>query len=187
MIKRLNIGVDFDGVLISLFLNRIWFDTSGKKVVKKHKLFLRLYAFFTYISQLLKRPIPGSLEILTKLKEEYPISFFLSTSRGSITKGPAISFLRRWGYIGIFSEYLFNLKNISSWECKYENMINKSLDIHIDDDVNVIEYLSQKLSRKKFILFSPNSDPDVDLPNVYIAKSWKDINMYIKRLLHNPD
>lgn len=177
-VKR--ISIDFDGVLMSLFMGRSWVQPftskSSKNGDRKRVKYIRIFfdIVSTLISFVTRFPIPGANEFLEKSPKR--TKFILLTSRNSYLKTLTILWLRIFGVFKYFENFRFNDLKIPQAEFKVEQIKINDIDMHIDDNLPTIQKLSENYPDKVFIYFNHHKGKSYKGFNVIEMHDWKDLS-----------
>ena len=169
------ISVDFDGVIIRLFLGRLWRrQPLHLRSRRSSYLFVdQMEYLWNYFWQPTRGPIPGSLAGLTYLKK-HTSNLCLLTSRTGNLFPLVVAWLQQHGYKGIFNQKFCNREFIPSHLFKKNMIIKNHISLHVDDDPVTLEFLAKELPQVNFIHLRYYHQPLVNLPNVHPYNSWSE-------------
>jgi hypothetical protein len=153
----MNIGFDLDKIFVNLPLcvpsGLIDFFYKEKT---DHKLKYRIpskieqiFRIFTH-HPLFRPPILSNINYLKKLTLTSKDKYYLISSRFNFLKKRTDDLIRRFSLNNIFSSMHFNYSNGQPHEFK-DVMIKKlNLDMFVDDDLQLLEYLTERNVKTKF-------------------------------------
>lgn len=177
------ISIDMDGVIVGLFLGRVWFEApyQHKSYIEArvknryselvHNIFSAIDSVGALLSNYLKIEMPHSKEVLAKWKSQNKM-LFVTTARRKGTARFTLDWLTAHGYMNSITKVEFNSLNVVPKYYKDEIVKKLDADIHIDDNEEIIRHLSQVFSNKTFILMDQLSKSTLKLSNVCVITSW---------------
>jgi hypothetical protein len=160
--KITRIGFDFDGILVNkppLMPKQILeflFKGPGRDL---HYRFPNLRAEQT-IRQIshhyyFRPPIKKNLKLIKKIAGNKKHRLYLISSRYSFLKKQTHRWLKRNQVKNLFTEVFFNLEDEQPHLFK-EKMIKKlKVDLYVDDDYLIVDYLTKKIPDVKIFCLSP--------------------------------
>jgi hypothetical protein len=153
----MNIGFDLDNVFISLppFVPSKIIDFFYKGKVN-HELRYRIPSRFEQIVRVIShhpifRPsINQNLDYLRDLSKTKNNKYYLVSSRFSFLKNRTNDLIKHHQLDKIFTAMYFNYFNDQPHEFKNKMIKKLNLDIFVDDDLQLLEYLADKNPKTKF-------------------------------------
>jgi hypothetical protein len=153
----MNIGFDLDNVFISLPplvpSKIIDFFYKGKinhelkyRIPSKIEQIVRIISHYP----ILRPPIYKNLEYLRNLTKTKKDKYYLISSRFSFLKKRTENLIKRHELNKIFTVMHFNYSNKQPHEFKNEMIKKTNLNIFVDDDLELLEYLVKKNPKTKF-------------------------------------
>lgn len=157
----MNIGFDLDKIFIDYppFVPDWLIDKLYKKkangelsyrIPSKAEQILRLISHYS----LFRPPIKKNIEIIEKLYRKNNNKHYLISSRFSFLKNKTKALIKRHQLDELFDGLFFNFKNEQPH--LFKNHVIKKLKIclYVDDDLQLLRYLSAKNSKVKFFWLS---------------------------------
>lgn len=153
----MNIGFDLDKIFINfppLVPTRIidWFykgkpDGSLKyRIPGRAEQLLRLLMHYP----LLRRPIKENIEFMKKLAAENAHIYYLISSRFGFLKKTTEKLVHKYGLDKMFKSLHFNFSNSQPHIFKNEIIKKLNVDLYVDDDLQLLEYLVNKNPKTNF-------------------------------------
>jgi hypothetical protein len=153
----MNIGFDLDKIFINLppfipskVINFFY------KAKANHEL---RYRFPSKIEQMIRiishhpifrTPIMENLSYIKNLALENKDKYYLISSRFSFLKNRTTDLIKRHNLDKIFNAMYFNYENKQPHQFKNEIIKKINLDMFVDDDLQLLEYLTDRNSKTKF-------------------------------------
>ena len=185
----MKIGFDFDKVFVDYppFVPDFIIDY----LYKNHKKSKEKYRYPNTIEQqlriashhpILRRPIKKNVEVLKIISKNKNNQTFLVSSRFSFLSKRTEQWLMQYGIKKYFKELYFNYENRQPHEFKYNRIKSLGLDYYIDDDLDLLSYLShKKIDTKLFWLDGTLFVNKKRIPkNITIMHNLSEILIHIK-------
>lgn len=170
------ISCDLDGVMASLIFGKVWRKKPAHAVFQTNKLW-KIFDFLENLWMILtenfRQPILGSKEALQGVKKE-SLSLYLLTSRSKNLIPATEHWLKKFDLYNLFDKNFFNQKYKSHKEFKAEIIKKENIDLHIDDDLETLDYLSDLFPEKTFVYFNLYNNRYLKKKNVFEIKNWKE-------------
>lgn len=155
--KELNIGFDLDKIFINtppFVPEKIieWFYKGKPNGVLKYRIpgraeqLLRLLIHYP----IFRRPIKENIEFMKKITSENTHTYYLISSRFGFLKKTTEKLVHKYGIDKIFKSLHFNFSNQQPHIFKNEVIQKLNIDLYVDDDLQLLEYLSDKNPKTKF-------------------------------------
>lgn len=155
--KKIRVGIDFDGVLAYNPFRIIrapvtWFK---QKILgeKKTHFYIPKTAWEKFIWKILHEssifPAKGG-ELLKEMAEREDIEFYLVTSRYHFLQNKLYQWLKRWGFTKVFSEIYSNQKDEQPHLFKERMIRELKLDYFVEDNWDVVKNLQNASKTKVF-------------------------------------
>jgi hypothetical protein len=153
----MNIGFDLDKVFVSLppLIPSKVIDLFYKGKVN-HKLKYRTPSKLEQIiriashTPLLRSPIIENLEYIKKLNSKNVNKYYLVSSRFGFLKKRTDDLIKKHNLDKIFNAMYFNYENKQPHQFKNEIIKKLNLDMFVDDDLQLLEYLIAENPKIKF-------------------------------------
>ncbi len=174
-----SLGIDFDGVVINFLLGQTW--------AKKNHVVSTTVRFPWYektkesFFHKLRKPMFGVKDFLAE-SHKYFREVHLITSRNEVVREETIEWLRKKNLLQYFSSLNFLPQGDVSLDHKYRSVSQYKCNVYIDDDLFLIQKLSQKLPQTQFFLMK--SLPEVLIPklsNVKVSPTWLEITSELSK------
>lgn len=179
--RKINkVSVDFDGVLMRMFLDTEWvkFNDSFKKRDKILLFFDKKLAFAgNYLMRLIHkfRKMTGGVSDGLKFFSEKFDNVFLLTSRRAYLADATIEWLKLHNLYSYFSGMFFREGSKLPWDFKADKVGELNVDMHVDDDRNTIKVLSEKYKEKFFVYFNCRRKKELKADNIATVYSWGEL------------
>ena len=163
--KKIKIGFDLDGVIIDkppFVPKRIieWlFKGSGQGLNYRfpscpiEQRVRKLSHFY-----LLRPPIKKNLTIVKNFSQNPNYELYLISSRYLFLAEETRSWLQKRGIEGLFKKTCFNFDNQQPHLFKEEKLKKLGLDIYLEDDELIADYLKKRLKKTKIFLVQKDED-----------------------------
>jgi uncharacterized HAD superfamily protein len=155
--KIIKIGFDLDGVVARHAMGGfwVWARKFKEKVFKKAKL--RNYYYpgrierygWTWINKR-RKPFVDEGGLLKAMSSDENKKLYLVTSRLKFLEEMTIEWLKEYSLLSCFEEILTNVDDVDPFVFKARAIKTLSLDIFIDDDLEIINFLKKKTRSKLF-------------------------------------
>lgn len=153
----MNIGFDLDKIFINFppFVPTKIIDWlyKGKpngslnyRIPGKAEQLVRLLMHYP----LFRQPIKENIEFMKKLAAENNHTYYLISSRFGFLKKPTEKLVNKYGINKIFKSLHFNFSNKQPHIFKNEIIKKLNVDLYVDDDLQLLEYLVDKNPKTKF-------------------------------------
>ena len=169
----MKIGFDLDGIFIGTpplvsrkLLERFY------KAKSKGKLKYRIPSYpeqlFRKLTHLpfLRPPLKENITFLKSLSHKGH-KLYLITSRYAFLKEETQSFLKKYGLDEIFDTIYLNENNQQAHIFKDTVAKKLKLDIHIDDDIALINFIAKENPKTRFFWFNPDKEKKSLAKNVF--------------------
>ncbi len=177
----MNIGFDLDKVLIGYppFVPPIIID----KLYKKRDNGILLYRIPSYPEQVFRRlthltilrpPIKKNLDFLKSIPKK-DNRLYLISSRFNFLKKRTNRVIKKNGLDKIFDELYFNFENKQPHEFKNEIIKKLKLDLYIDDDLSLINYVAKHNPQTKFFWLNTHQENHTLSKNIFAISNISDI------------
>lgn len=180
------ISVDFDGVVMGLFLGRLWIPIrlapKDNPIRKMGILEQSGEVISTLFASVFRKIKPGTVESLNEIKKQ-GYTLYLLTARDISVKKITDSWIKSKGLEQTFTKNIYNYSNLFGIEFKVDEIKNNNIDIHIDDNSDTVEFLSKTLPDKLFIYFKYPYERHIIANNVKEARSWTEIVNILKTII----
>lgn len=177
----MNIGFDLDKVLINYpplipgrLIDRIYKKKSNGEL---------LYRIPSRPEQLIRNaihhpwlrlPIKDNIQFLSNIPKETHTLYLISSRFGFLRKRTE-ALVKKYHLHKIFDGMYFNYENKQPHIFKDEIIRNLNLDIYIDDDRHLINYVAKKNKKTKFYWFNPKHASQQLTKNIYSIKHLSEI------------
>src|SRR5688572_7777406 len=180
----MNIGFDLDKIFIDYppFLPSRLFD----KFYKKKDNGILLYRIPTYPEQILRktlhmpilRPaIKDHLAILQSIPKKKN-KLYLISSRYKFLEGVTNEVIKRYRLDEIFDGLYFNYENKQPHLFKNEVIKGLNLDMYIDDDLSLVNYVAKHNPKTKFLWLNHRNEDKPREKNVYSINQLTEIEFF---------
>jgi hypothetical protein len=177
----MNIGFDLDKVFIDYppIFPSILFD----KLYKKKDNGVLLYRIPTYPEQLVRKalhypllrpPIKTNLDFLRSIPKDKN-KLYLISSRYKFLEGITSQLVKKHQLDSIFDGLYFNYENKQPHEFKNEVIKGLNLDLYIDDDLSLINYVAKHNRKTKFLWLNYRNHDKPKEKNVYSINQLNEI------------
>jgi len=175
------ISIDFDGVLLELFMGREWAPdvASKQKIGTKIKIPKHIGKYVMRLNLKIRKKMPDVEKALEHIRGKVE-KMYLLTSRNNILREDTIEWLKN-NHIDIFDEYVFNVPEENSADFKIKEINERNIDLHIDDNLEV----SLKIAKECPKCISLNLNDKVanttnKQVNFYSFACWDDLIGFLK-------
>jgi hypothetical protein len=153
----MNVGFDLDKIFINTppFVPSKIIDFFYKEKVD-HKLRYRIPSRLEQILRIIshyplfRQPIAENMNFINKLALAKKNKYYLISSRFGFLKKRTDTLIKKCRFDKIFNDMYFNYDNKQPHEFKNEIIKKLDLDILVDDDLQLLEYLTDKNPKTKF-------------------------------------
>lgn len=153
----MNIGFDLDKIFVnfpplvpSKIISLLYKGRKSKelkyRIPSKAEQIIRVFSHYPLFRPL----IDQNLNYIKKLALTKKDKYYLISSRFSFLKRKTIDLIRRYGFDKIFNAMYFNYENKQPHQFKNEILRKLNLDMYVDDDLQLLEYLIDKNPKTKF-------------------------------------
>lgn len=170
------ISLDFDGVLSTLVLGRAWEKTRQKKrqVPLVSGVVRGLKRGLARATEGLRKPLPGAEGSLRRLRSSGKTLYIL-TSRTGERIAAAERWLDRHAWNDIFERAFFNAEGEDADRFKARILGTHPIDVHVDDDPETLERLSQLFPDKLFVFMNFYSRKGPAGGNIVAVRGWNEV------------
>lgn len=153
----MNIGFDLDKIFINFpplipekVIDLLYKDDANHEL--KYRIPSKLEQTIRILSHhpILRTPITENLNYIKNPNLTNKNKYFLISSRFSFLKKRTTDLIKNYGLDKIFSAMYFNYENKQPHQFKNEVIKKLNLDMFIDDDLQLLEYLIDKNPKTKF-------------------------------------
>lgn len=157
--KVIKIGLDLDGVIVNkppLIPKRFleWLVRSHKNRGLAYRYpssrFEQQVRWFSH-HPFFRPPIRENLEFIKKISKNKKYKLYLISGRYSFLKDRTWQWLKRQKINNLFEKVLINLKNQQPHLFKTKKIKELKIDVYIDDDKLLTDYLSSRLQKTKVV------------------------------------
>lgn len=153
----MNVGFDLDKIFIDLpplVPGRLieWFYKGKPNGPLKYRIPSRAEQIIRIFSHypILRPPILRNIDFVRKLALKNTNKYYLVSSRFGFLEKRTSDFIKRFNFDKIFNAMYFNYSNNQPHEFKNEIIKKLDLDMYVDDDLQLLEYLADKNPKTKF-------------------------------------
>lgn len=163
--KIIKIGFDLDGVIIDKpllipkkLIELLFRGYQNEKLHYRYPRF-KLEILIRQLSHfyLFRPAIKKNIAIIKELAQEKNYELYLISSRYSFLAKQTKIWLGREGLNHVFKKIYLNLQNRQPHLFKEEVVKSIHLDIFLDDDNLIVDYLSGKIDKTKIYCFTPEA------------------------------
>lgn len=158
----MNIGFDLDKIFINIppfiperiieFLYKEKANESLRyRIPSKAEQIIRIFSHYP----LFRPPIKKNMSYIQELSKKNTNKYFLISSRFGFLKGRTLWIIKHYNLDKIFNAMYFNYGNSQPHKFKNEIINKLKLHIFVDDDLQLLEYLSNKNPKIKFFWLNP--------------------------------
>lgn len=177
----MNIGFDLDKVFIDyppLFPSRLI-----DRLYKKKDNGVLMYRIPSYPEQLFRKathfpllrpPIKNNLTFLKSIPKEKN-KLYLISSRYKFLEGVTNDVIKRFNLDEIFDGLYFNYENKQPHKFKNEVIKGLNLDLYVDDDLSLINYVAKHNRKTKFLWLNYRNETKPREKNVYSINQLTEI------------
>lgn len=180
----MNIGFDLDKVFIDYppIFPSILFD----KLYKKKDNGVLLYRIPTYPEQLVRKalhfpalrpPIKSNLDFLRRIPKKNN-KLYLISSRYKFLEGITNKLIKRYALDEIFDGLYFNYENKQPHKFKNEIIKGLNLDLYIDDDLSLVNYVAKHNPKTKFLWLNHRNQDKPREKNVFSINQLEEIDLF---------
>lgn len=182
----MNIGFDLD---------KIFIDTPPlipKKIIEKlykkkdngvllYRIPSRTEQIFRMMTHwdILRQPLKENLDFLESLPKDNN-KFYLISSRFKFLEKKTQTLIKKYNFDKIFSGMYFNFKNDQPHLFKNKIISDLKLDLYIDDDLSLLEYVAKHNPKTKFFWLDTKKDRTISAPNIKNISNLSEIIHLIK-------
>lgn len=153
----MNIGFDLDKIFIDYppLIPHGIIDRAYKKI-SKNQLIYRIPSRYEELFRLLlhipilRRPIKKNISFVKKLTTLNKNKYFLISGRFGFLKNRTDEIIRKYKFDKIFNGLYFNFANNQPHLFKQDIIIKLKINLYVDDDLQLLRYLSLKNPKVKF-------------------------------------
>ncbi|HVT01447.1 MAG TPA: hypothetical protein VHE53_04415 [Patescibacteria group bacterium] len=183
MSKKIVIGIDFDKIFVNYppFVPTTLIERFYKK--RNHKLSYRIPGKIEQQIRILshtplfRQPIKANISDLEKIFDGEKSSIFLVSSRFSFLKGKTNLWNKKHNISKFFEKMYFNYENQQPHLFKDRVIKKENIKKFIDDDLDLLQYLSAKNPEVEFYWVTPNI-AKVNLPkNIKMIRNLKEFRL----------
>lgn len=153
----MKIGFDLDKVFIDYppfvpdaLINRLYKRKSNGilsyRIPSRTERIIRSFSHY----YLFRPPIKDNIEYVRKLNNSNTHKYYLISSRFSFLKDKTKSIIKKHKFEKIFSAMFFNFEDQQPHIFKNNTIKKMSIDLYVDDDLSLLEYLADKNSKSRF-------------------------------------
>lgn len=161
----MNVGFDLDKIFINFppFVpTKIidWFYKGKPNGTLKYRIPGRVEQLLRQLLHypLFRQPIKENIEFMKKIASENTHTYYLISSRFGFLKKTTEKLVHIYGIDKIFKSLHFNFSNQQPHIFKNEIIKKLNVDLYVDDDMQLLEYLSKDNPKVKFFWLNKNVD-----------------------------
>lgn len=177
----MNIGFDLDKVFIKYpsFIPEIVIDkaykrrVSGKiiyRIPSRPEQLLRLLLHVSHFRQ----PIKENITFIKKLTEGNSNKHYLISGRFGFLKNRTNELIKKYGLDAVFDGLYFNFSDNQPHLFKNEIIKKLNIDLYVDDDLQLLEYLSKDNPKVKFFWLNKNDSKKLS-KNLFAIKNLSEM------------
>jgi len=180
-VSQTRIGFDFDKIFVNYpqfipdaLVNRLYKKKTQKLTYRFPGTIEQKIRIFSH-HHLFRTPIMYNINVLKAISRN-GIETYLISSRFGFLKNKTEYWVRKYSMQRLFKEIHFNYDNNQPHKFKEGVLRQLRLTHYIDDDLDLLLYLSKKLPSTHFYWLTSNSKYNKKLPgNISVIKTLKDI------------
>ena len=153
----MNIGFDLDKIFINTppvvpieIIEWLYKEKTNHelkyRIPSRPEQILRIFSHYPPFRQ----PIAENMNFLKKLASANKDKYYLISSRFGFLKTRTDNLIKKYHFDKIFNAMYFNYDNKQPHEFKNEIIKKLDLDMFVDDDLQLLEYLTDKNPKTKF-------------------------------------
>jgi hypothetical protein len=153
----MNVGFDLDKIFINtppVVPGKIieWFYKEKNSRKLKYRMPSRAEQIIRIFSHypIFRLPIRKNINYLESLNLANKNNYFLISSRFKFLKSRTDELIKRFNFDKMFNGMYFNYSNLQPHEFKNEMIRKLNIDLFVDDDLQLLEYLTEKNIKTKF-------------------------------------
>ena len=112
-------------------------------------------------------PAKSGLREIERLKTQGKINPILLTGRFDLSREKVQKILSRAGFPNLFTEIIVNEKNEQPHLFKERVIVEKKMEVYVEDNIDIVLYLRKKLPQVKFFWMYNFVDRRFDYPLKY--------------------
>lgn len=153
----MNVGFDLDKIFIDYppfvpdgLIDRLYKKKSNDelsyRIPSKMEQIIRLISHYS----LFRPPIKKNIEIIRKLRQKNTDKYYLISSRFSFLRNKTEALIKKHELDKFFDGLFFNFKNEQPHFFKKSVIEKLKIDLYVDDDLRLLNYLLLENSKTKF-------------------------------------
>lgn len=177
----MNIGFDLDKIFIDYpplvpdaLINRLYKQESNGvlsyRMPSKAEKMLRILTHYPF----LRPPIISNIQFVEHLAKNKKQKLYLISSRFSFLKDRTENIIKKYNFEKIFDEMFFNFEDQQPHIFKNEITKKLNIDLYVDDDLQLLEYLSMKNPRVKFFWLNNKENKTLER-NLFAIKNLSEM------------
>lgn len=177
----MNVGFDLDKIFInfpplvpSKIIDFLYKGQSNNsltyRIPSKVEQFIRIVSHYPFF----RLPITENMNYVKNLTSANKNKYYLISSRFSFLKKRTDSLIKRYNFEKIFDAMYFNYSNDQPHKFKEEIIKKLNLDMYVDDDLQLLEYLIKKNPTTKFFWFNKKLSKKIN-SNLYAITNLKEM------------
>jgi len=159
----MNIGFDLDKIfinyppfvpsrIIDLFYKGKPNGSLKYRIPSRIEQIIRIFSHYPFF----RPPIIGNMNYIKSLALANKNKYYLISSRFSFLEKKTENLVKRYNLDKLFNAMYFNYKNEQPHLFKNDIIEKLQLDMYVDDDLQLLEYLVEKNSKTKFFWLNKN-------------------------------
>lgn len=176
----MRIGFDLDRVFVKYppFIPTFIIDKSYKRKIKD-KLLYRIPAKPEQLLRLMlhhpvfRQPIKENIAFTKKLALKNSNKHYLISGRFGFLKNKTHELIKKYGFDKIFNGLYFNFDNNQPHLFKDEIIKKLNIDLYVDDDLQLLEYLAEKNPKIKFFWLNRKQSKPLRKNLFAIKRLWE--------------
>lgn len=189
------IGFDFDKVFINYppfipdkLINSLYKQglLPAKNIGEEKKIFYKFPGTIEKKIRLLshlpifRSPIKENVKTLKKIAKSKNHKIFLVSSRYSFLQHKTEQILQKYNLFKSFDGVYLNSQDEQPHLFKNKILSELKIDLYVDDDIDLLHYISQKNKKIKLFWLAPHKSTKIQSENISIISSLSDIEVFIK-------
>lgn len=159
----MNIGFDLDKIFINTppfiperLIELFYKEKSGRslkyRIPSRVEQVIRIFSHYP----IFRPPITSNMNYIKNLALANKNKYYLISSRFSFLEKKTTDLIKRYNLDKIFNAMYFNYENNQPHEFKNEIIKKLNVDLYVDDDLQLLEYLVDKNPKTKFFWLNKN-------------------------------
>jgi hypothetical protein len=164
----MNIGFDLDKIFIDypplvpdILINKLYKQKSNGvllyRMPSRGEQILRILSHHS----ILRPAISENIQFIKSLAKNKKHRYYLISSRFSFLKQQTEIIVKKYNFDKFFDAMLFNFKDQQPHVFKNQAIKKMKIDLYVDDDLQLLEYLANKNSKIKFFWLNKMTQKDL--------------------------